>query len=268
MARLRVRVEMNKGRTGVPLEKLASIVAETERFFTMLGNDIRLEGGEWIGLDFSNGSLNFDAEYTREVPESDVRIFNEEFDDVRRGKFPSRASVAARSQYYRIAEPLDRDEELYFGLYRPGIPEPEKFYLSQAEATRLILASPDQQQPVDGVGTIQGVIHSVFFGSDPHFQVRELATGNLIRCNYTMDSEYEALIHALQSKHAVIHVYGDERINLVTRKVERITVHRLDVAETMSESEFDNFFGCAPSLTGNETTQQFIDRIRGRNEPA
>jgi hypothetical protein len=248
------------------LEKLASIVGKTGKFFKMLGDDVHLEDGEWIGLDFSNGSLMFEAEYTRELPEADVRIFNEEFDGIRQGKFPGRASATTRSQYYSIAEPLDRDEKLQFGIYRPGHSEPEQFSISQAEATRLQLAEKTQE-PVEGYGAIQGTIRSVFFGPDSHLHVRELSTGDLIRCTYQA-RDYEKIVRALQIQNAVLHIYGEQRLNLSTRKIERIAIDRIDIADSMSDSEFEEFFGCAPALTGDETTQQFIDRVRGHDEPA
>jgi hypothetical protein len=56
MAKIRIRVRLNKGRIGIPLYKLGAIVKETEAFFSMLGQDIELPGDkkQWLGLDFEN----------------------------------------------------------------------------------------------------------------------------------------------------------------------------------------------------------------------
>jgi hypothetical protein len=52
------------------------------------------------------------------------------------------------------------------------------------------------------------------------------------------------------------------------RRVEQVKVDKIDPAHEMSEQEFNSFFGCAPNFTGQLTTQEFIDRIRGRNGEA
>ena len=267
MARLRVRVEMNKGRVGIPLEKLAAVVAETEKFFAMLAEDVRLSGPrDWLGLDFENGSLNFNAEYAYDLPERDIITFNSEFDDVRHGKPPARARAATRNQYARIAEPLDPDEFIEFGIYRPQANQPELLPLDKKRAALLV----SQQEPVESHASIQGRIHSVFLGADPpHFMLRELATGRLVHCEYEADGVYEQLADALQTKGTVVHVYGMSRIDLTERKIEKIRAQSIAVAETMSDDEFEQFFGCAPNLTGEETTEEFIQRIREReDEPA
>lgn len=264
MARLRVRIEMNKGRVGVPLEKLAAVVAETEKFLNMLAEDVRLLGKhEWLGFDFENNSLDFNAEYAYEVRERDIITFNSEFDDLRRGKPPARARTATRNQYARIAEPLDPDEAIEFGLYRPQSSKPELLPLDKKRAALLI----GHQEPIESHASIQGRIHSVFIGAEPpHFMLRELATGRLIHCEYDNDEAYEQLAKALQDKGVVVHVYGMSRISLSERKVENLRAQNIVIAETMSEGEFEEFFGCAPDLTGKETTEEFIQRIRERED--
>jgi len=96
-------------------------------------------------LEFENSSLKFNAEYAEEISEHRIVEFNEEFDDVRRGKPPARARYATRAQYAKIAEPLDPDEIVDFGLYRPGIPAPELVPLSKRHAAALL-----GDQSVDG----------------------------------------------------------------------------------------------------------------------
>ena len=46
MSRLRIRMELNRGGVGVPLHKLASVVDEAQKFFRMLGEDVRIES--WV----------------------------------------------------------------------------------------------------------------------------------------------------------------------------------------------------------------------------
>lgn len=259
MARLRIRIEMNKGRVGIPLGKLSEVVAETKTFLRMLCQDVHIGDGEWLGLEFENSSLKFNAEYAEEISEHRIVEFNEEFDDVRRGKPPARARYATRAQYAKIAAPLDPDEIVDFGLYRPGIPAPELVSLSKRHAAVLL---GDQQEPIESSASVQGKIHSLFLGSDePHFMLRELSTGFLVKCTYD-DDRYDEIKKALETREAILHVYGISTIDLSNRKIAKIHVQRIDVAEPMSVDEFDAFFGCAPNLTGGKSTQEFIDRIR------
>src|SRR5579872_5922967 len=78
MARLRVRIELNRGGIGVPLHKLASVVDEARKFFYMLAEDIHVDQsqGDWLGFDFGNESLNFTAEFIGPVTAEQVSAFH------------------------------------------------------------------------------------------------------------------------------------------------------------------------------------------------
>ena len=69
MSRLRVRIELNRGGVGVPLNKLASVVQQAQSFFRMLGDDVHIDQsqGDWLGFDFDHESLNFTAEFVGAV---------------------------------------------------------------------------------------------------------------------------------------------------------------------------------------------------------
>jgi len=114
MARLRVRVELNRGGVGVPLHKLASVVNEAQRFFEMLSQDVHIqkEQGEWLGFDFDNESLNFTAEFVGPVTAEQVHAFSAAFDGVTSLR---RATIA---QFTRIAHAIGEDELIGFGLYQ------------------------------------------------------------------------------------------------------------------------------------------------------
>ena len=113
MARLRIRMELNRGGVGVPLHKLASVVDEAQKFFRMLGDDVHIgrDAGEWLGFDFDNKSLNFTAEFVGRVEPAQVREFQAAFDGV---TLLRRATIA---QFARIAGAIGEDELIGFGLY-------------------------------------------------------------------------------------------------------------------------------------------------------
>src|SRR5262249_11161966 len=135
MSRLRIRMELNRGGVGVPLHKLASVVEEAQKFFRMLGDDVHIDNdrGEWLGLDFDNKSLNFTAEYVGPVEPAQVREFYAAFDGV---TLMRRATIA---QFARIADAIEEDELIGFGLYQNDqeIEPSEWRSLSKREALRI-----------------------------------------------------------------------------------------------------------------------------------
>jgi len=114
MARLRVRIELNRRMAGVPLDKMASVVEETRKFFYLLSGDVHIEAdrGEWLASDFDAESLNFTAEYGGPVSPEQVRAFGAAFSGATSLR---RATIA---QFTRIAEFLGEDELVGFGLYQ------------------------------------------------------------------------------------------------------------------------------------------------------
>src|ERR1700689_1156240 len=82
MSRLRVRIELNRGGVGVPLDKLASVVQQSQSFFRMLGDDVHIDQsqGDWLGFDFDHESLNFTAEFVGPVTQEQVAAFHAAFD--------------------------------------------------------------------------------------------------------------------------------------------------------------------------------------------
>jgi hypothetical protein len=135
MARLRIRVELNRGGIGVPLHKLSSVVYEAEKFFQMLAEDVRIEKnrGEWLAFDFDNESLNFTAEYVGPASPDQVRDFAAAFDGTTSLR---RATIA---QFTRITDAIGEDELIGFGLYHSDHEtEPSEWRcLSRRDALRI-----------------------------------------------------------------------------------------------------------------------------------
>lgn len=135
MARLRIRIELNRGGVGVPLHKLASVVDEAQKFFHMVAEDVRIDKGrgEWLGFDFDHESLNFTAEYIGPVTAAQVQAFYAAFDgstSLRRGTI---------AQFARITDAIGEDELIGFGLYQndEGVEPNEWRCLSRRDALRI-----------------------------------------------------------------------------------------------------------------------------------
>jgi len=158
MARLRVRLELNRRTAGVPLDKLASVVQETRKFFHLLAEDVHIEAerGEWMASDFDTESLNFTAEYSGAVTAEQVNAFAAAFagaTSLRRGTI---------AQFTRIADFLGEDELVGFGLYQADAEtEPSEWRcLSKRDAQRfgqeiqLLAEAAGESQPVTALAAV------------------------------------------------------------------------------------------------------------------
>jgi hypothetical protein len=135
MARLRIRIELSRGGAGVPLGKLASVIAESQKFLNLLTEDVRMDRqkGEWLGFDFDPESLNFTAEFVGPATGAQVEAFNAAFD----GSTSLRRDTIG--QFLRITESIGEDEIIGFGLYQSeDEPEPTEWRcLSRRDALRI-----------------------------------------------------------------------------------------------------------------------------------
>lgn len=114
MNRLRVRVELNRRKTGVPMDELVSVVEETRKFFHLLAEDVQIpaDRGEWLASNFDPESLNFTAEFNGPASTEQIRAFGSAFG----GATSLRRETIA--QFTHIADFIGEDELVGFGLYQ------------------------------------------------------------------------------------------------------------------------------------------------------
>ena len=113
MNRLRVRVELNRRKTGVPMQEMVSVVEETYKFLRLLAQDVNIDAGrgEWNASNFDLESLNFTAEFDGPASSEQIRAFGSAFG----GSTSLRSETIA--QFTRIADFIGEDELVGFGLY-------------------------------------------------------------------------------------------------------------------------------------------------------
>src|SRR4051812_1051631 len=77
MARLKVRFVINQGRHGAPMGKLGKIAEQTERFLRAFAAELGVDAkfGDWLAADFKNSSVDYQAEFPREVSPAVAQIF-------------------------------------------------------------------------------------------------------------------------------------------------------------------------------------------------
>jgi TonB family protein len=114
MNRLRVRVELNRRKAGVPMQEMLSVVEETHKFFQLLAEDVNIDAsrGEWQASNFDPEALNFTAEFDGPATPEQIRAFGSSFS----GSTSLRSETIA--QFTRIADFIGEDELVGFGLYQ------------------------------------------------------------------------------------------------------------------------------------------------------
>jgi TonB family protein len=142
----------------VPLDKLASVVEETRKFFHLLAEDVHIEAerGEWMASDFDTESLNFTAEYSGPVTADQAHAVGAAFAGATSLR---RATIA---QFTRIADFLGEDELVGFGLYQADAEtEPSEWRcLSKRDAQRfgqeiqLLAEAAGESQPATALAAV------------------------------------------------------------------------------------------------------------------
>lgn len=268
---LRLRIELNKGGLGISMDKLARITEETAQFLRMIIEDVdRGIVGAWVAKDFENNSVDFTAEYIGGINPEQIQAckqvlaytMNKDLDVI---TLDTRIRRATLLQYAKIAKPIDPDEAVYFGLFENRESKPEKWYVLSKERSLDIEQRLQLSDRIEYQGSIQGVITALFKENQPHCRVRELYSDLLITCFFSYEL-YDKIIYALQKKDMVVHIAGRVTASRTGRKPLEMYIKRIEVAEEYQKGDLDKFIGCAPYATGNLSTEQFIDLVRGNEE--
>jgi hypothetical protein len=268
MARLRVRLRFNPGRVGLPMDKLAEFAGQTEKFLRSLAADLGIPAakGDWLAHSFSNDSVAFDGEEAASVPDAIAARGREALEAIS-GDNPLDAcnkglvGYTTMAEFAKIARAMDPDEYFMIGLYADGEAEPSHWrqvdYKKSADI-RLLLSAP-----IVSHGSVQGTIHAWHAGARPmFFQVRELATGNLIHCEHE-PILYDRVHAATETPNTVIHAYGRIHWDRTTNAIVNFEADAIDLAKPLSEAEFERLFGSSPNFTGTMSTADYIDWLRG-----
>lgn len=234
------------------MTKLARISEQAEKFLRSLAADSGIEAkqGEWLAVNFENGSVGFDAEFQGAVNEGSAQIFVRgaeflaDFDPDIEG-LNAAVSQSTALEYSKIGSLLDPDEVVGMGIYpaRGGRPRLRQItYGKTAEIRRQV------ETPIPTYGSVQGVIHALFKeAKEPNFQIRELSTGALVKVYY-LNSLYPEVASALRERNSVVIVSGNLLYDRVSRTAFEMRAQRIRQMPTLSSSEFEAFFGSVPEF--------------------
>ena len=271
MTRLRLSVEIKKQTSGVEFDQLARVYAETNQFLQMLADDTDLleEASSWIAVSTKIGSYTSNLESTSDIEADKAEKFRNTLRLVvsfhpETTPEPPPVRRATMAQYARIGAQVAPGQAVRIGISDSDHAEMEwGGELSPGIAQEIAGAFPET---VEFYGDAQGRIHALFKEtSPPYFKLRGLSAGDLINCIYKPEM-YQQVVELLEEKDAVILVAGSAKANSDTRKIESIHIDRMEWVKSLSVESFESLGGSAPNITGDLSTEDFIDRIRGSGD--
>lgn len=268
MHHVRIRVELNKGRVGMPLAKLAAVAQGTVEFLAALAEDLTVDAPAeaWLAERFDNASVDFDCRLAVPLSESQAArmfsglrmVFANDFSDAATAVM---IRPATRRRYAQIARPLDADEVARFGLYRDGSSDSAEWFM----LTRELAAEIEEPLPAShrAYGEVQGIVHAFFKETDrPYLKIRELSTRQLVNCYFNRE-QYRAAVEVLADAEAVVFVEGWVTEDADTGLATEIEVADFRLAPKFSEEIYRSALGTLPDFTGDLETTDYLREVRG-----
>jgi len=265
MANFRIRVGLNRGRGAFGYRELSVLSEEVNSFLRSLGEDAGLSGddNQWLAKDIADGSFLSDATPAFDVSDEHAALLESMTNAIVHGDEPRAIELGVRERtrfkYESLAKKAATTKiPVDVGLYGDSgtiewvgvVPE---------VAHRL---TENISPYLDYMGAVQGVIHVIFKESDPpHFKLRDSVTGDLVDCFYKPE-HYASILRALHRKDDRVHVAGLVRASRIDKKIESLKVTRVESPGEFSDADFEAFFGCAPAMTGEIDSADFIERGR------
>ena len=268
MATLRVRFKLNPGRTGVVLGKLSKQTGNIELFLRSLAADLGKDASSnlWLASNFANGSVMNDVEFRAVVDVESALGFNDAITGLSKFKSggsvmpPSFVSPATIDSFANLRQSLDADESLGVAIYdiETGRRKPFRY----VDRVQLEDIGNSIEVETAYIGAVMGRTHEWNKGADkPYLIIREINSAELIKCCYR-DDDYAKVAALFLQKTAVVVLQGSISFNKITSKTEVTMTTDFEVAPDLTDKDFDDFFGCAPDITGGLSAADFIAKGR------
>lgn len=271
MATLRVRFKLNPGRTGIALGKLSKQSENIELFLRSLASDLGENDAPhiWLAKDFKNGSVFSTAELQAVVNAESVANFNDAVQSLTKFKLGSRTklpkfiSAATVDKFASLRQSLDADEGIGIALFDIDSGKLKRWSFVNRLQLEQIAESIEAEARY--VGAVMGRTHEWNKGAkDPYIIIRELNSGELVKCIYT-DIDYDKVARLFAQKIAIVIIEGLMIFNRITGKSEVAMATSFDFAPDLPADNYERFFGCSPNITGNFSTEEFIGNGRDGN---
>lgn len=232
------------------MAKLGRISEQADKFLRALAADCRVETkpGEWLAVNFTNGSVEYDAEFQGDVDAGVAQIFARNLEfladfDAENEGLNGTVSETTAIEYARIGNLIDPDEIIGIGIYAPRAKKPKWRNITYSAMATI---RRELEAPLPSYGAVQGILHAWFKEvKEPYFQLRELATDTLVRVFYSA-SLYSDVARAVQERTTMLMVAGNLLYDRASKSPSELRAERIDRMSMLSTAEFERFFGSAP----------------------
>lgn len=259
MAQFRIKLELNKGRHGIPLQRLAQIAKETEKFLEMFSQDVKLEKNGWIADNFENGSLMYDVNYIGESASHSMSIAHKAFEKIiDNDTTPDDLDFGIRKetfwQFAQIANHIEADDYIGIGLYKGE----DVSEIKELSKERSLEIERQIAQRVVEFGGVQGEITALIKASN-HLWINDFATNNRVICTFRGEM-YSQVWQLLKSQDTVVNIEG--WITKDNGKITNFVIEKISPAVVYQEGDLERLFGCDPNFTGELSTEEYMTKLR------
>ncbi len=275
MAQIKFRVELNKGKRGIPLSKLASFSNGFQSFLSSLAGDVSLDTDpdKWVASNFKDGCVAYDIQYDDEVSDEKGGECESKIKIVVSGNSNAIQNSGLKPEtiqkFAGVVAPTQPGEVVRIGVYGKNRKRKKWFEVTK-EKVKNIPTFPVDAEVIEYYGGVQGEIVSWFLkpsrpSEKPWFWLRDSSADTTIKCLYPPDLHLQ-VSKLTETYDGIIHVYGQIMASVDEDKIEQIEVDKLEKAETFSNEDFEKFFGCAPNLTKGLTAAEYVRGLRGNGK--
>lgn len=266
MKDLKIRIELNKGRKGMPLAKLVTRADNLVQFLDSLIKDLGLDNRKaaWLAEDFANGSVDFDChlcgDVEPEVLDSACSLLDSFF-----GKKPLepilalKVSPGTKNHFRRLTGNLDPDELIRVSIYQPDSAELGPWLLVDSSNADLLDVEPRLGRTY--YGEVQGTVAALFKEGKMHLWVRDLCTERRVRCAIKAEL-YPDAIKALNDPDTVVFIDGQVTEDPETGDTVDIQAEHIYPAPIYSAELFNEMLGTIPDYTAPLTTLEHVEAFR------
>ena len=253
-----LKIELNKGRRGIVLQKLSKIVEETEKFLESFAEDMNLSKTEWLAEKFDNGSVEWQNLYLGPGEPKQIAFSKKALDDLvsPESTFDSVSSFGVTQKTYlqlaKIAQPLEVDE--FIGV---GTMNGDGFRMQELTKKRAIRMELEVSRSIEEYAGFHGTITALFKDNNSCW-LKDYLTGNRIVCSFR-PSLYSTIWRLLEKRDGLVNVEGWYQIN---KNESRLKIEGISELPQYEEGDIEAFFGCDKDFTGDMTTEQYLENIR------
>lgn len=269
MASLRIRFRLNPGRKGIPLGKLSKQTENIELFLRSLASDLGADDSKhlWLAEEFRNSSAIFSTELQAVIETATAHEFNQAVAALTKYQGTSKVKppfvgAATIEKFSELRQSLDDDEQIGIALVDVESGKAKRFVY--VDKLQLEAIGNSIETEARYVGAVMGHTHEWNKGAEkPYLLIRELNSSELVKCSYK-DEDYDKVARLFSKKTAVVIIEGTISFNLITSKTEVIQATEFGFAPDFSDDDFNNFFGAAPGITGDLSSEEYI--AKGRDD--